>query len=311
MANLKLENKTALITGADSGIGKAVALLFAKEGADIAIIYYSDDEDAEKAKSEIESLGRKASVYKGDINDYKFCEETTKKVVEDFGGIDILVNNAGVQFPSKSIVDLEEENIRTTFNSNIIGMILLTKLVFPHLKQGSSIINTTSAVAYQGHEELVDYSATKGAIVSFTRSLALQSKPKGIRVNAVAPGPVATPLTKETFGEEEDDPNKPPFERNATPEEVATSYVFLASEDGAQITGQVLHPNGGIVVYGWQCFDNSFDTSGNTRNILSVFSRNFHSGKVVGFSCHLFLKHHLFNTGGFHRILLFSYLGEY
>ena len=144
----------------------------------------------------------------------------------------------------------EEENIRNTFNSNIIGMILLTKLVFPHLKQGSSIINTTSATAYQGHEELLDYSATKGAIVSFTRSLALQSKPKGIRVNAVAPGPVATPLTKDTFGEEEDDPNKPPFERNATPEEVATSFLFLASEDGAQITGQVLHPNGGIVVNG-------------------------------------------------------------
>ncbi|UPQ76406.1 SDR family oxidoreductase [Chryseobacterium nepalense] len=250
MANLKLENKTALITGADSGIGKAVALLFAKEGADIAIIYYSDDEDAEQVKSEIENLGRKASIYKGDVNDYKFCEETTKKIVSEFGGIDILVNNAGTQIPSDNIVDLEEENIRTTFNSNIIGMILLTKLVFPHLKQGSSIINTTSAVAYQGHEELLDYSATKGAIVSFTRSLALQSKPKGIRVNAVAPGPVATPLTKETFGEEEDDPNKPPFERNATPEEVATSYLFLASEDGAQITGQVLHPNGGIVVNG-------------------------------------------------------------
>ena len=250
MANLKLENKTALITGAGSGIGKAVALLFAKEGADIAIIYYSDDEDAEKAKSEIENLGRKASIYKGDLNDYQFSEETVQKVVSEFGGIDILVNNAGVQFPSDNIVDLEEEKIRTTFNSNIIGTILLTKLVFPYLKQGSSIINTTSAVAYQGHEELLDYSATKGAIVSFTRSLALQAKPKGIRINAVAPGPVATPLTKETFGEEEEDPNKPPFERNATPEEVATSYLFLASNDGAQVTGQVLHPNGGIVVNG-------------------------------------------------------------
>lgn len=250
MGNLKLENKTVLITGADSGIGKAVALLFAKEGANIAIIYYSDDEDAEKAKSEIEGLGRKADIFKGDVNDYQFCDETTQKVVSQFGGIDILVNNAGVQFPADNIIDLEEENIRTTFNSNIIGMILLTKVVFPHLKQGSSVINTTSATAYQGHEQLLDYSATKGAIVSFTRSLALQSKPKGIRVNAVAPGPVATPLTKETFGEEEEDPNKPPFERNATPEEVATSYLFLASDDGAQITGQVLHPNGGLVVNG-------------------------------------------------------------
>jgi NAD(P)-dependent dehydrogenase (short-subunit alcohol dehydrogenase family) len=148
------------------------------------------------------------------------------------------------------IEELEEKNIRTTFNSNIIGMILLTKVVFPYLKEGSSIINTTSAAAYQGHPELLDYSATKGAIVSFTRSLALQAKPKGIRVNAVAPGPVTTPLTEETFDEEEEDPDKPPFERNATPEEVATSFLFLASEDAVQLTGQVFHPNGGIVVNG-------------------------------------------------------------
>lgn len=250
MDNLKLENKSVLITGADSGIGKAVALLYAKEGADIAIIYHSDEENAKKTKAEIENLGRKASIFQGDINDYQFCEETIEKVVSEFGGIDILVNNAGVQFPADNIVDLKEENIRTTFNSNIVGMILLTKVVFPYLKQGSSVINTTSATAYQGHEELIDYSATKGAIVSFTRSLALQSKPKGIRINAVAPGPVATPLTKETFGEQEEDENKPPLERNATPEEVAASYLFLASEDAAQITGQVLHPNGGLIVNG-------------------------------------------------------------
>lgn len=250
MGKMKLENKNVLITGADSGIGKAVALLFAEEGANIAIIYYSDEKDAEKTKSEIEGLGRKAAIFKGDVNDYQFCKETTDKVVSEFGSIDILVNNAGVQFPADDITELEEENIRTTFNSNIIGMILLTKVVFPHLKEGSSVINTTSATAYQGHEQLLDYSATKGAIVAFTRSLALQSKPKGIRVNAVAPGPVATPLTKETFGEEDDDPNKPPFERNATPEEVAGSFLFLASDDAAQITGQVLHPNGGIVING-------------------------------------------------------------
>ncbi|MGE4514578.1 MAG: SDR family oxidoreductase [Chryseobacterium sp.] len=250
MGNLKLENKSVLITGADSGIGKAVALLYAKEGADIAIIYHSDEENAKKTKAEIENLGRKAAIFQGDINDYQFCEETAQTVVSEFGGIDILVNNAGVQFPADNIVDLKEENIRTTFNSNIVGMILLTKVVFPYLKQGSSVINTTSATAYQGHEELIDYSATKGAIVSFTRSLALQSKPKGIRINAVAPGPVATPLTKETFGEQEEDENKPPLERNATPEEVAASYLFLASEDAAQITGQVLHPNGGLIVNG-------------------------------------------------------------
>ena len=175
---------------------------------------------------------------------------SVNKVISEFGKIDILINNAGVQFPSDNILDLEEDNIRTTFNANIIGMILLTKAVFPNLKPGDCIINTTSATAYQGHKELLDYSATKGAIVSFTRSLAMQSKPKGIRVNAVTPGPVATPLTKETFDEEEEDPNKPPFERNATPEEVAGNFLFLATDASAQVTGQVLHPNGGLVVNG-------------------------------------------------------------
>ncbi|WP_223607926.1 SDR family oxidoreductase [Chryseobacterium sp. OSA05B] len=246
----QLEKKSALITGADSGIGKATALLFAQEGADIAIIYHTDDQDAGKTKLEIEKLGRQCILFKGDINDYDFCEDVAKKVVSAFGGIDILINNAGVQFPAKSIEELEEKNIRTTFDSNVIGMILLTKVVFPYLKQGSSVINTTSATAYQGHPELLDYAATKGAIVSFTRSLALQAKPKGIRINAVAPGPVATPLTKETFGEDEEDPNKPPFERNATPEEIAASFLFLAGNGAAQITGQVLHPNGGLILNG-------------------------------------------------------------
>jgi NAD(P)-dependent dehydrogenase (short-subunit alcohol dehydrogenase family) len=250
MGELKLKNKSVLITGADSGIGKAVALLFAKEGANIAIIYHSNTEDAEKAKSEIENLGRKSLIFKGDINDYELCKKTVEKVVSEFHGIDILINNAGVQFPSENIEDLEEENIRKTFDSNIIGMILLSKVVFPYLKEGNSVINTTSAVAYQGHPELLDYSATKGAIVSFTRSLALQAKPKGIRVNAVAPGPVATPLTEKTFGEEEEDEKKPPLERNASPEEIATSFLFLASDDAAQITGQILHPNGGLIVNG-------------------------------------------------------------
>ena len=250
MNNLKLEGKTALITGAGSGIGKAVALLFAEEGANIAIIYHSDDDEAEKAKKEILALGSDCIIFKGDINNNDFCEKSVKEVIEKFGTIDILVNNAGTQTPQDDILKLKEEDIRTTFNSNIIGMILLTKAVFPYLKEGSSIINTTSAVAYQGHEELLDYSATKGAIVSFTRSLSLQSKPKGIRVNAVAPGPVATPLTKETFGEEEENENKPPLQRNATTEEISTSYLFLATDAAAQITGQVLHPNGGIIING-------------------------------------------------------------
>ena len=247
---MQLENKSVLITGADSGIGKAVALLFAKEGADIAIVYHSDKEGAEKVMSEIISLGQKSIILKGDVNDSAFCKESVEKTVAKFGKLDILINNAGIQFPSKNIEELEENNIRTTFNSNIIGMILLTKAAFPYLKEGSSVINTTSATAYQGHEELLDYSATKGAIVSFTRSLALQAKPKGIRINAVAPGPVATPLTEETFGEDEEDTSKPPLERNATEEEIAPSYLFLASEQSVQITGQVLHPNGGIIVNG-------------------------------------------------------------
>lgn len=247
---MQLENRSVLITGADSGIGKAVALLFAKEGADIAIVYHSDKEGAEKVMHQIISEGRKSIILKGDVNDSVFCKQAVEKTVSTFGKLDILINNAGTQFPSDNIEDLDEENIRTTFNSNIIGMILMTKAAFPHLEMGSSVLNTTSATAYQGHAELLDYSATKGAIVSFTRSLALQAKSKGIRVNAIAPGPVATPLTEETFGEEKDDESKQPLERNATVEEIAPSYLFLASDQGAQITGQVLHPNGGIIVNG-------------------------------------------------------------
>ena len=250
MKSLQLKNKSVLITGADSGIGKAVALLFAKEGAHISFVHYKDYQDAEKTEEEIQELGVRAISFGGDLNDNGFCKEIVSKTVSEFGGIDILINNAGTQIPCDNIADINEEDVRKTFNSNIIGMILLTKAVFPHLKQGSTVINTTSAVAYQGHEELVDYSATKGAIVSFTRSLALQSKPKGIRVNAVAPGPVATPLTEKTFGEEEDDENKPPLERNASTEEIAASYLFLATNSSAQFTGQVLHPNGGLIVNG-------------------------------------------------------------
>lgn len=250
MENLQLKDKNVFITGAATGIGKATALLFAREGAHISFIHYQDTEDAEATKNEITALGRKALHFDGDINDTEFGKQAVEKTVSEFGGIDILINNAGTQFPTESITDLEEEKVRKTFNSNIIGMILLTKAVFPYLKQGSSIINTTSAVAYLGHEELVDYSATKGAIVSFTRSFALQAKSKGIRVNAVAPGPVATPLTEKTFGEEEEDYSKPPLKRNASPEEIASCFLFLATDAAAQMTGQVLHPNGGLIVNG-------------------------------------------------------------
>ena len=246
--NFHLYNKSILISGADSGIGKAVALLFAKEGADIAIIYHTHESDAKKTKEEIELLGRRAVLLAGDVSDAYFCKEAVYKTIAAFGKLDVLVNNAGVQFPADSILDLQEANIRTTFDSNIIGMILLTKAAFPYLENGCCIINTTSAAAYQGHMQLLDYAATKGAIVSFTKSLALQCKSKGIRVNAVAPGPVATPLTKATFGEQDDDSDKPPFERNATAEEVATSFLFLATDASSQMTGQVLHPNGGLII---------------------------------------------------------------
>lgn len=245
---LQLKDKSVLISGANSGIGKAVALLFAKQGADIAIIHHSVDDEAEKTKTEIEQLGRKAILFSGDLNDSYFCKEAVYKTIAEFGKLDVLINNASVQFPADSILDLNEDNVRTTFNANIVGMILLTKAAFPYLEQGCSIINTTSATAYQGHKQLLDYSATKGAIVSFTRSLALQSKEKGIRVNAVAPGLVDKLLSKETFGDEEEDLNKAPFERSARPEEVAASFLFLATDASAQMSGQVLHPNGGLIV---------------------------------------------------------------
>lgn len=250
MKNLLLHNKSVLITGANTGIGKAVALLFAKEGANVSFIHYGDVEDADTTKDEIRTMGRRSISFDGDISDNQFIRHVVSQTVDEFGTIDILVNNAGTQVPCDNIENMNEKDIRQTFDSNIIGMILLTKAVFPFLKQGDAIINTTSATAYLGHEALLDYSATKGAIVSFTRSLALQAKPKGIRVNAVAPGPVATPLTEETFGEEEEDGSKPPLERNASTEEIAASFLFLASENACQVTGQVLHPNGGLIVNG-------------------------------------------------------------
>jgi len=250
MNNLQLKNKNAIITGADSGIGKAIALLFAKEGANVAIIYHSDDKSAEETKSEVLTHRNDCIILKGDLNDWSFCESAAQTVAKRWGTVDILINNAGTQIPCDDIIELKETDIRTTFNSNIIGMILFTKAVFPYLKEGSSIINTTSAVAYQGHEELLDYSASKAAIVGFTRSLALQSKPKNIRVNAVAPGPVATPLTKRTFNEKEEDGSKPPLQRNASTDEIAPVYLFLATEASVQITGQVLHPNGGTIING-------------------------------------------------------------
>ncbi|PSB03765.1 SDR family oxidoreductase [Merismopedia glauca] len=248
----KLEGKIALITGGDSGIGRAVAILFAKEGADVAIGYLEEDEDATETKRLVEEQGRKCVCLPGDIGDEEFCQQMVQKTVAQLGGLDILVNNAAEQHPQESIEDISREQLERTFKTNIFSMFYLTKAALPHLKEGSTIINSTSVTAYKGNSSLLDYSTTKGAIVSFTRSLSQSLTPKKIRVNAVAPGPVWTPLIVSTFP-----PDKVatfgaqvPMQRAAQPEEIAPSYVFLASEDSSYISGQILHPNGGDIVNG-------------------------------------------------------------
>jgi NAD(P)-dependent dehydrogenase (short-subunit alcohol dehydrogenase family) len=248
----KLANKTAFITGGDSGIGRAVAVLFAKEGADIAIVYLSEDRDAEDTKKVVEQYGRKCLLISGDISKEKVCKNAVAKTIKQFGRIDILVNNAATQFESKSIEDISTEQLTKTFETNIFAMFWIVKAALPDMQKGSAIINTTSVTAYRGSAELMDYASTKGAIVSFTRSLAQSLIEKGIRVNAVAPGPIWTPLIVDTF--EGDKVAKhgsdAPMKRAGEPVEVAPSYLFLACDDSSYITGQVLHPNGGEIVNG-------------------------------------------------------------
>ena len=247
-----LKDKVALITGADSGIGRAVAIAFAKEGANVAILYLSEHDDAKETKHLVESLGRRAVTIAGDIGDETFCQQAVQQTVDEFGKLDILVNNAAEQHPKKSIEEISEEQLERTFRTNIFSMFFLTKAALKHLKEGSAIINTTSVTAYKGSPELLDYSSTKGAIVAFTRSLSQSLVEKGIRVNAVAPGPIWTPLIPSTFPEEkvESFGKQVPMQRAGQPEEVAPSYVFLASDDSSYFSGQVLHPNGGTVVNG-------------------------------------------------------------
>lgn len=243
----KLKNKIALITGGDSGIGRAVSLAFAKEGADICIIYFNEHEDAQITKYYVEKQGSRCLLISGDIRDETFCNEAVSQTVSFFGGIDILVNNAGVQFPQTGIENISAEQMRLTFEVNFFGLFIMTKLVRPYLKCGSSIINTTSITAYEGNEWLIDYSSTKGAIVSFTRAMARSLVSDGIRVNAVAPGPIWTPLQPAswpadyipTFGSDT------PMKRAGQPFELAPTYVYLASEDSSYVTGQVLHVDGG------------------------------------------------------------------
>ncbi len=248
----KLMNKVALITGGDSGIGKAVALAYAKEGADIAIVYLDEHEDAEETKKLIESKGRKCILIPGDIGDDTFCINAINKTIKELSKIDIVVNNAGEQHPQNSIEDITKEQLERTFKTNIFAMFYMVKAALPHLKEGATIINTSSVTAYEGHKTLIDYSSTKGAIVTFTRSLALSLVSRKIRVNAVAPGPIWTPLIPSSFSANEVGKfgSKTPMGRPGQPVELCETYVFLASEGASYISGETIHVNGGVVING-------------------------------------------------------------
>lgn len=252
----KMSDKVLFITGGDSGIGKAVVLLFAQQGADVAFVYLNEDEDedANDTKNKvINDYGRKCMAIAGDITNEDFCKKAIQQTIDEFGKIDVLVNNAGTQYMRGSIEEIKTDEMLRTFYTNIIAMFWITKAALPHMKDGSAIINTTSVTAYKGHNQLLDYSATKGAIVSFTRSLALQLKNRNIRVNAVAPGPIWTPLMAKNVSPEEKATHgtKAPLQRAGEPNEVSPCYLFLAcNNDSAYITGQVLHPNGGEIVNG-------------------------------------------------------------
>lgn len=250
----KLRDKNAVITGGDSGIGRAVAVLFAKEGANVAIIYHGDQEetDARETKRLVENENRECLLLKGDVKKEAFCRECVEKIVAKWGKLNILVNNAAVQHVKKDIREISEEQLRETFETNIFAFFFMAKAALDHLEKGDCIINTTSVTAYKGHPVLIDYSSTKGAIVAFTRSLALSLAEKGIRVNGVAPGPIWTPLIPASFEEEKVGSfgEDTPLGRPGQPDEVAASYVFLASGDASYMTGQILHPNGGKIING-------------------------------------------------------------
>lgn len=249
----RLKGKVAIITGADSGIGRAVAALYAREGADVAVVYLCEHDDAHYTAKIIEDEGRRALTVAGDLGDKTFCDRVVEQVIEEFGRIDILVNNAGEQHPDDDITAITEKQLKRTFQTNIFSMFFLTQAVIPHLEKGAAIVNSTSVTMYQGSANLLDYSATKGAITAFTRSLSENLVGKGIRVNAVAPGPIWTPLNPSGGQPKEDIPDfgkDTPMGRPGQPKEVAPAYLFLACEDASYMSGQVLHPNGGTIVNG-------------------------------------------------------------
>jgi NAD(P)-dependent dehydrogenase (short-subunit alcohol dehydrogenase family) len=249
-----LASKVALVTGGDSGIGRAVAIAFAREGTDVAVVYLEETRDAEETQQEVEARGRKCLLIKGDIGKEKFCKKAVEQTVKKLGRLDVLVNNAAEQHPQKAIGDISEKQLDATFRTNIYSMFFLTKAALPHLKkqEGATIINTSSVTAYRGSPELLDYSATKGAIVTFTRSLSQLAIKDGVRVNGVAPGPIWTPLIPSTFGGKkvEQFGSDVPIGRAGEPWEVAECFVFLASVQSSYINGQFLHPNGGEIVNG-------------------------------------------------------------
>lgn len=250
--NGRLAGKVAIITGGDSGIGRACAVLFAREGAEVAIVYLEETEDAKITAGAIKAEGKEALLLRGDVGDKTFCDNVVGKVIEKFGKLDVLVNNAAEQHPQKEITDISPEQLKKTFETNLFGYFYLTQAALPHLKNGASIVNTTSVTAYRGSPQLVDYASTKGAIVAFTRSLSENLAEKGIRVNAVAPGPIWTPLIPATFPADKvaEFGSTQPMKRPGQPNEVATCHLFLACDESSYLSGQVLHPNGGEIVGG-------------------------------------------------------------
>jgi NAD(P)-dependent dehydrogenase (short-subunit alcohol dehydrogenase family) len=251
-ASGKLEGKIALVTGGDSGIGRAISVHYAREGADVAIVYFDEDKDARETQKLVEAVGRKCLLIKGDVRNANFCKKAVGETIKGLGGLNILVNNAAMQKPQDDIRDITDSQLEDTFKTNIFAYFHFAAAALEYLKKGDSIINTTSVTAYRSSPSLIDYSSTKGAIVTFTRSLATNLAKKKIRVNAVAPGPVWTPLIVSTFDRQKIKSfgKDVPLERPGQPSELGPAYVFLASEDASYITGQVIHVNGGEVING-------------------------------------------------------------